>query len=172
MPGFSRDPGSQASRLDGRNGANSNSRLQFICYTPAMPLSHPASRWALLLAAALVLYWGALFVGTHLPGDPLHGLAGQGRDKLIHGAAFAGLALLLANVVCWWTRPTLLHYAAMFALLALYAAVDEWSQSFVPGRTADVKDWIADAIGITLGLGIFAVAMWFWRREEDAAEEA
>ena len=33
----------------------------------------------------------------------------------------------------------------------LYGALDEWHQSFVPGRTASVADWGMDIIGVVLG---------------------
>jgi VanZ family protein len=29
--------------------------------------------------------------------------------------------------------------------------VDEWHQQFVPGRSASVEDWIADALGAIAG---------------------
>ena len=34
-----------------------------------------------------------------------------------------------------------------------YAASDEIHQLFVPGRQADVSDWLADIIGLAAGLG-------------------
>ena len=38
------------------------------------------------------------------------------------------------------------------AHLLAYGASDEWHQSFVPGRSVDVADWIADAIGVVVGV--------------------
>lgn len=137
-----------------------------------VPLSHPISRWALLIVGALVVYWIAIFVGTHLPGDPLGPLASRGGDKWIHCGAFAGLAILLALAVGWFSRPGWLSYLAMFAGLALYGAIDEWTQSFV-GRSTDLKDWIADVIGITLGLSVYAIVAWMWPRvDESSLDEA
>jgi VanZ family protein len=39
----------------------------------------------------------------------------------------------------------------------LYGAVDEWHQSYVPGRDVSVADWAADILGVVLGY--FAIRM-------------
>ncbi|MCX8174042.1 MAG: VanZ family protein [Thermoplasmata archaeon] len=46
------------------------------------------------------------------------------------------------------------HFAVNFAWLAgaLYGIVDEYHQSFVPGRSMDWKDAVADASGVFLGI--------------------
>lgn len=35
----------------------------------------------------------------------------------------------------------------------LYALTDEWHQAYVPGRSPDPADWLADAVGLTVGYG-------------------
>ena len=35
---------------------------------------------------------------------------------------------------------------------SLYGASDEWHQSFVPGRDADILDWLADTLGASIAL--------------------
>lgn len=57
--------------------------------------------------------------------------------------------------------------AALVALLiaAVYAATDEWHQSFVPTRSADALDWIADAIGAALG----QLPLWYESRRSQKA---
>lgn len=49
-------------------------------------------------------------------------------------------------------------HALLLGLGYLYGALDEWHQSFVPGRTPSVVDWVADVVGVTLG---YAVALAF-----------
>ncbi|MCL6481072.1 MAG: VanZ family protein [Firmicutes bacterium] len=44
------------------------------------------------------------------------------------------------------------------AIVFLYAALDEWHQSFVPTRTASVTDVALDGIG-----GVVALALMWWR---------
>ena len=45
----------------------------------------------------------------------------------------------------------------LFLLMGVgYGALDEWHQSFVPGRDASVGDWVADSAGVILGLVLFS----------------
>lgn len=49
---------------------------------------------------------------------------------------------------------------AAFLLSSLYAASDEWHQSFIVGRDSSVTDWIADCLGCILSV----LAMYVWYR--------
>ena len=57
--------------------------------------------------------------------------------------------------------------AIFLAGLAL-GGVDEWIQSHTPGREPSVSDWLADAAGILLGIGLCGYIEWrrAARREE------
>jgi VanZ family protein len=46
------------------------------------------------------------------------------------------------------------RHSLLLALGYLYGALDEWHQSFVPGRTPSVTDWVADMVGVTLGYAL------------------
>jgi len=48
--------------------------------------------------------------------------------------------------------------------VALLGALDEWHQRIVPGRSADVFDWVADVVGAWLG-----VALWHWLHARKSA---
>ena len=52
--------------------------------------------------------------------------------------------------------------ATMMAIA--YGASDEWHQSFVPGRHADVWDLAADGVGAALALGVVGAWGWWERR--------
>jgi VanZ family protein len=109
--------------------------------------------------AALAGYWLLLFVATHLPSQTTV-LPQAGVDKLIHVAAFALLAGLLATA--WHMTAghlTLRHLIWLWLAVVLYAAVDEWTQIPV-GRIGSVADWVADAAGAILALAAFAL----WQR--------
>ena len=104
---------------------------------------------------ALGLYWLALFVMTHMPSE-MAALPGASTDKLVHVAAFALLAMLLATA--WQLtvgRLTLRHMILAWIMLVLYGAVDEWTQTFVD-RQASVYDLLGDALGALIGLVAFA----------------
>ena len=114
-------------------------------------MSDPAgrSRWAppLLWAAALI-------IATSWP-NPDVPQVGQG-DKLVHLLLYGILAWLIARAEP--SLATMLRRAALTLLgLACFAALDEWHQSFVPGRSASTADWAADVVGAAAGLTVIAV---------------
>ena len=75
-------------------------------------------------------------------------------DKAAHVIEYAVLAVLL----CWALRGRALWWLIAVSLTALYGAVDEFHQSFVPGRSSDVLDALADLVGAVLGTTLYHVA--------------
>lgn len=76
------------------------------------------------------------------------------RDKGVHATEYAVLAFLLGHacVRTFETHPRLrVALAAMF-LTFLWGFLDEMHQAFVPGRSADAFDLVADAIGALAGV--------------------
>jgi len=74
-----------------------------------------------------------------------------GLDKLAHFGAYFVLGALLAHATTRLGETPLLAVAIGVA----YGAVDEIHQHFVPGRTSDVFDWVADTAGVICGVLIF-----------------
>ena len=76
------------------------------------------------------------------------------KDKIFHFIAYFvfGSSLIIAfvgNKPNWSkTRLTMAVLLIGFA----YGASDEFHQYFVPGRSCDFADWIADCIGISFSL--------------------
>jgi len=70
--------------------------------------------------------------------------------NLGHIPLFAGLSFLLIKTVAPMKRQNLATRACMGAALVLvaFAAIDEWHQSFVPGRSASFTDLLLDMMGI------------------------
>jgi len=87
-------------------------------------------------------------------------------DKVAHFGAYSLLGLLLAHAV----RGSGLPLAAAVALGWLYGASDEWHQSFVPGRSVEALDWVADALGVLAGVYLFK--LWHARRRRGEAPPA
>jgi VanZ family protein len=121
------------------------------------PAGGPSLALRLLLVGGVVVYWALLFVGTHLPGDPsLRPTQSLPHiDKVVHAAAFAGLAiLLLAGLTGWW-RPGVGLGVTVILLLATYAGLDELTQGLVRHREPDLRDWVADVLGVLVGTAVF-----------------
>lgn len=101
----------------------------------------PAALWAAVLF--LLSEWSG--VGGRLP---------AGADKWVHG----GLFLILGLSLAWGKERTRSGVSGLLVLLmgVAYGAVDEWHQSFVPGRDSSVGDWVADSAGVVLGWVLFS----------------
>ncbi len=102
------------------------------------------------MAAALIVYWVALCIGTHVPG----GFAGTPwvSDKTLHFVAYVGLGFLLAAMLSLsGIRDSRVYWTALLVAVG-YGAIDELGQIPIPGRTADVVDWLADVAGAVAGV--------------------
>jgi VanZ family protein len=98
----------------------------------------PAATWA------AVLFF--LSSRSTLPVDLSSGL-----DKVAHFLAYLVLGFLLTHAAVYLRLPLL----AAVALGWFYGALDEYHQSFVPGRDASFGDWVADAAGTVVGVVLF-----------------
>lgn len=102
---------------------------------------------------ALAAYWLALFTGTHLPKVP--DVLPVLNDKAKHFVGYFGLTILLCYV---GTSTDLVPRFRRVAVIALsYGIVDELTQLFVPGRSAEFLDFVADACGVACAIGIYAL---------------
>ena len=71
--------------------------------------------------------------------------APRGSDKLVHLIAFAALAFPLARTGRIGLLPVFISASAFGGVIELI------QPSF--NRSADAKDWIADVVGVILGIG-------------------
>jgi VanZ family protein len=89
------------------------------------------------------------------------GVADLVGRKLIHAAEYALLWWL-------WLRALDRRSPAGAAVIALlYAASDEWHQTFVEGRVGSPVDWAIDASGVAV-----AWALWSRRPRRDGSDPA
>lgn len=115
-----------------------------------------ASRASLWLP--VVVYMAAIFYASSLPEAPILG----GTDKPLHGIVYFGFGVVVVRAVAGGL-PRIISWStgAKATLIAVaYATTDELHQLFVPGRSADLRDLIADTLGVILG----AVCCWVWGR--------
>ncbi len=98
----------------------------------------PPAVWVVLILIATS--WPGISVGP----DTL------ALDKVFHFTAYSVLAALMLRA----TRdPSAWRTAILtWCLVALFGAVDEWHQSFIPRRSMSFADWVADSSGALVGV--------------------
>ena len=72
--------------------------------------------------------------------------ATEWSDKLVHASLFVVLGCLAARS---WLQPGQ-RWRVVLALLLL-GGLTEALQAVIPGRSASLGDWLADALGLALG---------------------
>lgn len=105
-------------------------------------------------AGPLVAYAGMIFFVSaqsqlpHVPGAP--------SDKLAHVAEYAVFGALAARMFRGYALGEGRAFAAAVALGVLYGMTDELHQLFVPNRSSEVLDVVADGAGSVLGAWAYA----------------
>lgn len=98
-----------------------------------------------------------MLVATSIPNPPVPaGVAGL--DKVVHFGMYGVLAALLVWV---WSgrRPTATVVLGTLLAVSAYGALDEWHQQFIPGRSMELGDWLADSVGALVGATAAAVML-------------
>jgi VanZ family protein/UDP-2,3-diacylglucosamine pyrophosphatase LpxH len=116
--------------------------------------------WILPLTVAVTIVW--LSAQSHYPGGiqlppPL--------DKVAHATVFGALAWAL-DLALQRNQPGLPLYRRHLLVLGavmVFGATDEWHQWFVPGRSCELNDWMADVVGGCLGLMAGSLPLLFTR---------
>ena len=121
--------------------------------------------WPIVIATVIFIASSRSYVAT--PGIT------RIDDKFGHFAVYGLFATLVCRIGHGWR-------AALWAVViaSAYGVSDEWHQSFVPGRSSEVADWMADTIG-----GVIAVTLYcgwntyrrlletpLWRRGKQTAK--
>jgi len=110
-----------------------------------------------LVYIPLVIYWIILFTATTLPVKELPSF-GIG-DKFNHFFAYFVLSVLLFLLFTYQRRSIMLFKYALFAtviIVSFYGIADELHQILIPGRSAEVYDWIADFLGSITGTSLIS----------------
>lgn len=112
---------------------------------------------SLQLWAPVALYMAVLF---WLSSQPVLPGASLTPDWTQHGLAYAGLALVTLRAMARgrWSGVRGMAIVATWIIVTLYGVSDEFHQSFVPARTSDIRDVVADGTGAALALA----GAWAW----------
>jgi VanZ family protein len=115
------------------------------------------------------LVWAAIIL--LLSAQPASRLPESGwahGDKLAHGVIYGLLGALLARAALTAGLRPLLSLVLAAGGAAGFGLIDEWSQSFSPGRHPSAADLVADAVGALVGAAI-VVGLWRIRSRRLAA---
>jgi VanZ family protein len=121
----------------------------------------PLARWLAVVGWMALIFFFSSQPQLPSPPDPLADLIFK---KGAHFTVYAVLAVLFRRAL----PPSRWIWALPWALAVLYAASDEWHQSFVPGRHPQLTDVLIGACGAATGLLIF---WWRLRRAQAAGAE-
>jgi VanZ family protein len=101
----------------------------------------------------VIIYAAAIFIQSAFP-TPIH--IPKGWDKVIHFFEFGLLGFLAARVV--FLLGNVERWMGIFLgglTASLWGVLDEFHQSFVPGRYASLVDGVVDGIGAFCGAALF-----------------
>jgi VanZ family protein len=106
----------------------------------------------------VLAYMAAIFGASslsHVPSPPA-GLS----DKQVHFALYAGLASVILRALAGgsWRRVSLGVSLGAALIATTYGVLDEFHQLLVPGRSFEILDMVANALGALLA----AVTLWTW----------
>lgn len=100
-----------------------------------------------------IAYATAILIVSSIPRLDTPDLGVTFLDKIFHGIEYMILAALVLRAAKARSSeaktPKLIILSLTICLV--FSAFDEYHQSFIPGRFADVFDFVADAAGIGLG---------------------
>jgi VanZ family protein len=120
-----------------------------------MTLSRPASivvAWLPVVAYTLLVWWlSSQVIDLAIINEvPL-------RDRGVHLVEYAALSLLIARAVQATWGPQGLR-GPLFSVLLTVALglLDEVHQLFVPGRSGEILDLVADTAGACVAVGLYA----------------
>lgn len=100
---------------------------------------------------SLFIYCGLIYWLSDQPSLPVPMLLPH-QDKVHHAGAYFIMGLLAMRSFNLFTNNKVLLALVSLAFCSAYGVFDEWHQFFVPGRDADVADWIADTAGAAFSI--------------------
>ncbi len=125
-----------------------------------MTLARRLWLWGPAVAYMASIFWESSQSQIAIPGGA--------SDKVAHTLGYVTLAVLLLRAVAGGLPARVTARLAVVTVLATvaYGASDEVHQLFVPGRTAEAGDLLADATGAVLGTALCWAWGKIWRRSD------
>ncbi|MCE2503875.1 MAG: VanZ family protein [Chlorobi bacterium] len=113
-------------------------------------------RGIVIYVLPLILYCTGLFLFISLPDPQMPSFDFDFADKLNHVGAFFVMTILAYRAGSWMMKERKIGQLILIATLfsALYGAGVEIQQMFVPERSAEIADWLADIVGVLLAIPV------------------
>lgn len=99
-----------------------------------------------------------IFIFSHQSRPPFIDLGFEWNDKLLHMLAYFVYGLSLIFFLFGNFENIRIKNAIFYILIfgAIFGITDEIHQSMIPGRDAEVFDWVADCLGIVFSLSLLS----------------
>ncbi len=114
-------------------------------------------KWTIV---TVILIWIAIL----MPGGNGPSIGIPHIDKVVHFGMFATLVLSFYSEYTYQHKKLPKHLVS-WGIIEGFALLTEIAQLFVPGRSYDIKDFIADSLGMLLMMIIFS-KIWITRKKE------
>jgi VanZ family protein len=117
-----------------------------------------AAKTGLKRWAPAILIMVIIFIASSTPGNDIPGFGGWDTfvKKGAHMAGYALLAVGYLHALSNSAKASRTLFIIAILLAGLYAATDEFHQSFTPGRNSSIRDVGIDALGALIGTAIWA----------------
>ncbi len=114
--------------------------------------------WLPVFAYTGLIWW----LSSQAIDFPLHRV--PFRDKGVHFLEYGFLALMMTHAVRVSWPDARLGFVAAWWLTVGLGLSDEFHQAYVPGRSADVYDLVADGLGALAAIAIYGLVSALWSR--------
>jgi len=106
-----------------------------------------------------IAWMAAIFIQSSISYLNVPDLGFSAQDKLAHAIEYAILGWLLIRALLFQQNLKIRKNALRIALVigSCYGISDEIHQAFVPGRSGDVGDIIADILGVFIVAGFYFI---------------
>jgi len=142
--------------------------MLFDCRFYGVPRNHQLRmdlpRFAFFFRRQIPWFWAVLVAVLIIGASSRSSIAApviKHVDKLGHFLVYGLFATLVYRAMVRSSERGRAWHA--FLLVSAFGASDEWHQSFVPGRSCEVGDWVADTAGAALAVGLYVGWAWYRR---------
>jgi len=98
-----------------------------------------------------------IFTVSSMPSQDLPSVGVPHADKVAHIIEYLILGFLLIRAISgsFGNIGLAKIIISVIIITSLYAILDEWHQSYVPGRQCDIFDFFADLVGANIGILLY-----------------